>query len=97
MMIQQCEGYQKKDELRSYLPFGLPDVLLWKFCGVPEWLEPFWFGGKTRGKPNFKYVYIFDPNVDLIQISLINYFLSVIIKTIITLVHILGVIISIAL
>lgn len=44
---------------------GLEDGLRVKCCGVPERFDPFWFGGKTRGRPNFKYVYIFDPKADL--------------------------------
>lgn len=38
-----------------------------KCWGVVDRFEPLWFGGKTRGNPNLRYVYMFDPNADLQQ------------------------------
>lgn len=57
-------------EHRVYLGAGfmpLPMEVLG--LGVPERCEPLWFGGNTRGSPNLRYVYMFEPSADL-EISL---------------------------
>lgn len=52
--------------MKSYLGAGFMPLPMEVFgLGVPERCEPLWFGGKTRGRPNFRYVYMFDPRADL--------------------------------
>lgn len=51
----------------AYLGTGFMPLPIEVFgLGVPERCDPLWFGGNTRGSPNFRYVYILEPSADLV-------------------------------
>lgn len=65
--IESARSMKIKDFFIAYLGTGFMPLPIEVFgLGVPERCDPLWFGGNTRGSPNFRYVYILEPSADLV-------------------------------